>query len=118
MSTTTLKHIVISEENFLTLKQLGQAGDSFNDVISRLLREGAETFTYPKTFDDYGQLERYFGQRGAQVIHKVIGTADFATITVTCDKPIPKTFNLFFRKANGKFQECAAHERTKPGEIK
>jgi predicted CopG family antitoxin len=32
------KRIVISERNYLTLKSLGYAGDSFNDVISKLLR--------------------------------------------------------------------------------
>jgi predicted CopG family antitoxin len=33
-----LKRIVISEHNYLALKRLGYAGDSFNDVISKLLR--------------------------------------------------------------------------------
>jgi predicted CopG family antitoxin len=33
-----LKRIVISEHNYLALKRLGQAGDSFNDVINNLLR--------------------------------------------------------------------------------
>jgi predicted CopG family antitoxin len=32
------KRIVISEPNYLALKRLGFAGDSFNDVISKLLR--------------------------------------------------------------------------------
>lgn len=32
-----LKRIVISEYNYLALKRLGQAGDSFNDVIANLL---------------------------------------------------------------------------------
>jgi predicted CopG family antitoxin len=35
---TLLKRIVVSEHNYLALKKLGCAGDSFNDVISRLLR--------------------------------------------------------------------------------
>lgn len=35
---TQLKRIVVSEHNYLALKKLGYAGDSFNDVISRLLR--------------------------------------------------------------------------------
>jgi predicted CopG family antitoxin len=35
---TLLKRIVVSEHNYLALKKLGYAGDSFNDVISRLLR--------------------------------------------------------------------------------
>jgi hypothetical protein len=33
-----LKRIVVSEHNYLALKMLGHAGDSFNDVISKLLR--------------------------------------------------------------------------------
>jgi predicted CopG family antitoxin len=33
-----LKRIVISEHNYLALKKVGYAGDSFNDSISRLLR--------------------------------------------------------------------------------
>ena len=33
-----LKRIVVSEHNYLALKKVGYAGDSFNDVVSRLLR--------------------------------------------------------------------------------
>jgi predicted CopG family antitoxin len=33
-----LKRIVISEHNYFALKRLGQAGDSFNNVVSRLLQ--------------------------------------------------------------------------------
>jgi predicted CopG family antitoxin len=33
-----LKHIVVSEENFQNLKNLGRAGDSFNDVITQILK--------------------------------------------------------------------------------
>ncbi len=33
-----LKRIVVSECNYFALKELGRAGDSFNDVISKLLR--------------------------------------------------------------------------------
>jgi predicted CopG family antitoxin len=33
-----LRRIVVSEDNYLELKKLGQAGDSFNEVISYLLR--------------------------------------------------------------------------------
>ena len=29
-----LKRIVVSERNYLALKELGRAGDSFNDVVS------------------------------------------------------------------------------------
>lgn len=38
MSSIKLKHIVVSENNFRALKKLGNAGDSFNDVISILLK--------------------------------------------------------------------------------
>jgi predicted CopG family antitoxin len=38
MSIKTLKHITVDERNYLLLKRLGSAGDSFNDVISRLLK--------------------------------------------------------------------------------
>jgi hypothetical protein len=33
-----LKRIVIEEHNYLALKKVGYAGDSFNDVVSRLLQ--------------------------------------------------------------------------------
>lgn len=33
-----LKRIVISEHNYLALKRLGQVGDSFNDVVSKILQ--------------------------------------------------------------------------------
>ncbi|MCA2003982.1 MAG: antitoxin VapB family protein [Candidatus Nitrosotenuis sp.] len=33
----TLKHITVTAENYNKLKKLGNAGDSFNDVIARLL---------------------------------------------------------------------------------
>jgi predicted CopG family antitoxin len=32
-----LKQIAVSQKNYLTLKQLGSAGDSFNDVVSEIL---------------------------------------------------------------------------------
>jgi len=34
-----LKQIAISLENYNLLKELGKAGDSFNDVIKKLLEE-------------------------------------------------------------------------------
>ena len=34
-----LKHIAISQENYDKLKRLGFAGDSFNDVITSLLKK-------------------------------------------------------------------------------
>jgi len=33
----SLRHIVVSEKNYEKLKNLGNVGDSFNDVISKLL---------------------------------------------------------------------------------
>jgi predicted CopG family antitoxin len=33
-----LKQIAISEENYFNLKSLGNAGDSFNDVLSQILK--------------------------------------------------------------------------------
>jgi len=38
MSTKSLKHIVVSRENYFKLKNLGNAGDSFNDVITIMLK--------------------------------------------------------------------------------
>lgn len=40
---TKLKHITVSEDVYLKLKRLGGAGDSFNDVIARLLKKLVET---------------------------------------------------------------------------
>lgn len=34
-----LRQIAVSEENYHELKSLGKAGDSFNDVISEMLKE-------------------------------------------------------------------------------
>jgi len=39
MSSKTLKQIAVSEENYQKLKDLGRAGDSFNDVITKILIE-------------------------------------------------------------------------------
>jgi len=39
MSLKKFRHIVISEPNYQTLKKMGNAGDSFNDVISGLLEK-------------------------------------------------------------------------------
>lgn len=43
MSSKTLKQIAISEENYQKLKDLGRAGDSFNDVITKILIEAVVT---------------------------------------------------------------------------
>ena len=34
-----LKLIAVSSENYLALKRLGSAGDSFNDVLTEVLRK-------------------------------------------------------------------------------
>jgi hypothetical protein len=34
-----LKHITVSESNYFALKQLGDAGDSFNDVVTEVLKK-------------------------------------------------------------------------------
>lgn len=39
MSQKIFKHIIIESVNYEKLKQLGKAGDSFNDVISKILNE-------------------------------------------------------------------------------
>jgi hypothetical protein len=33
-----LKRIVASEQNYIALRRLGHAGDSFNDVVTKLLQ--------------------------------------------------------------------------------
>lgn len=35
----TFKHILVDEKNYDLLKKLGNAGDSFNDVITDLLED-------------------------------------------------------------------------------
>jgi predicted CopG family antitoxin len=37
MTTTKLKHIAVSEQNYASLKALGHTAESFNDVITVLL---------------------------------------------------------------------------------
>jgi hypothetical protein len=34
-----LKHITVSEKNYQALKALGRAGDSFNDVVTEVLKK-------------------------------------------------------------------------------
>ncbi len=36
---TNLKHITVNEEVYQKLKNLGKTGDSFNDVLIRILAE-------------------------------------------------------------------------------
>lgn len=39
MTLKPLRLIAVSQENYLALKRLGSAGDSFNDVISEILKK-------------------------------------------------------------------------------
>ena len=39
MCSNNLKHITVNNDNYYTLKRLGNAGDSFNDVITELLKK-------------------------------------------------------------------------------
>ena len=39
MQSISLRHIVISGKNYNTLKNLGKAGDSFNDVLNMILKK-------------------------------------------------------------------------------
>jgi len=39
MSSSKLKQIAITEGNYHALKELGHAGDSFNDVITQVLKK-------------------------------------------------------------------------------
>jgi predicted CopG family antitoxin len=34
-----LKQIAVSEDNYFALKKLGRAGDSFNDVVTEVLKK-------------------------------------------------------------------------------
>jgi predicted CopG family antitoxin len=42
MRLKTLKMIAVSKENYLALKRLGSAGDSFNDVVTEVLKKVKE----------------------------------------------------------------------------
>ena len=39
MSSAKLKQIAVSEENYFAFKRLGRAGDSFNDVVTEVLKK-------------------------------------------------------------------------------
>jgi predicted CopG family antitoxin len=41
-----LKLIAVDEGNYFALKNLGKAGDSFNDVVSKLLKRTSRGQTY------------------------------------------------------------------------
>lgn len=48
-----LKQIAVSKQNYILLKSLGQAGDSFNDVVTRLLKSaGTAIITQQKKTED------------------------------------------------------------------
>ena len=42
MVLTKERHIVVSKENYEVLQNLGKMGDSFNDVLSRILKNDTE----------------------------------------------------------------------------
>jgi predicted CopG family antitoxin len=44
---TKLKHITVSERNYHNLKTLGNAGDSFNDVVTQLLKCLQQAQSFP-----------------------------------------------------------------------
>jgi len=78
--TKTLKHIVISEKNYQILKNLGRAGDSFNDNIKKLqenlmvLELKGTKKTKPNTITDIGQIAwlRFFPiKENLEIIQKI-----------------------------------------------
>jgi predicted CopG family antitoxin len=44
-----LRTISVSEDNYRTLKKLGGAGDSFNDVITELIRKKGGIKKWPQS---------------------------------------------------------------------
>lgn len=46
---TKLKHITVSERNYHNLKRLGSAGDSFNDVVTQLLKQVLQAGDSPQS---------------------------------------------------------------------
>ena len=54
-----LKRIVISEHNYLALKKVGYAGDSFNDVVSKLLQVYRAYKENKKQQEEQQQQENY-----------------------------------------------------------
>lgn len=47
-----LKHIVVSKDNFERLSKLGYAGQSFNDVITKVLKIADAKVADPKEIRD------------------------------------------------------------------
>lgn len=50
--------IAVSEENYLTLKKLGSAGDSFNDVVTEILKEIENKKKLSQTIQRVGRSNR------------------------------------------------------------
>jgi flagellar hook-basal body complex protein FliE len=46
-----LTNISVSYENYLKLKKMGGAGDSFNDVLSELLKKVSQTGSQVRAWD-------------------------------------------------------------------
>lgn len=46
MMSSNLRQIAVSQQNYKILKSLGQAGDSFNDVMDKLLKPYKEKEEY------------------------------------------------------------------------
>jgi predicted CopG family antitoxin len=55
MTYKSLKMIAVSEENYLTLKRLGSAGDSFNDVITEILKQRTCKLALDRATNSKGQ---------------------------------------------------------------
>jgi len=55
MTSIRLRHIVIDEDNYAALKELGKAGDSFNDVLTEIL---AKTKMLPEASPKVGIHEQ------------------------------------------------------------
>jgi predicted CopG family antitoxin len=68
MSTKTyLKSIAVSERNYQTLKNLGRAGDSLNDVVTDLIKKmGAKEMLGTTNEKDYS-LTRAFDKQSQAV---------------------------------------------------
>jgi predicted CopG family antitoxin len=64
MRSIRLRHIVIDEDNYAALKELGKAGDSFNDVLTEILAKtkmlpeaGPKVGTYKQSPEDLNAVE-------------------------------------------------------------
>jgi hypothetical protein len=71
------KRIVISERNYFALKMLGHAGDSFNDVISKLLRIERSYQEMKKQQEEEQQQQENSDSSGSRLASIPIPSADF-----------------------------------------